>query len=53
MMSELTDLGIADLRDGFRAGDFTAREVADTGSFTGLGSAASFDELNQLFTRDH
>jgi 2-methylisocitrate lyase-like PEP mutase family enzyme len=30
-----------------------ARDVADTGSFTSLGSAASFDELNQLFTRDH
>lgn len=30
----------------------TAREVADTGSFTGLGSVASFDELNRLFTRD-
>jgi aspartyl-tRNA(Asn)/glutamyl-tRNA(Gln) amidotransferase subunit A len=28
-MSELTTLGIAAIRDGFRAGDFTAREVAD------------------------
>ncbi|WP_420142576.1 Asp-tRNA(Asn)/Glu-tRNA(Gln) amidotransferase subunit GatA [Sphingomonas sp.] len=28
-MSDLTDLGIADIRDGFRAGDFTAREVAE------------------------
>jgi aspartyl-tRNA(Asn)/glutamyl-tRNA(Gln) amidotransferase subunit A len=28
-MSELTDLGIADIRDGFRAGDFSAREVAE------------------------
>ena len=28
-MTELTDLGIAQIRDGFRAGDFTAREVAE------------------------
>jgi aspartyl-tRNA(Asn)/glutamyl-tRNA(Gln) amidotransferase subunit A len=28
-VSDLTDLGIADIRDGFRAGDFTAREVAE------------------------
>ncbi|WP_294394254.1 Asp-tRNA(Asn)/Glu-tRNA(Gln) amidotransferase subunit GatA [uncultured Sphingomonas sp.] len=28
-MSDLTDLGIADIRDGFREGDFTAREVAE------------------------
>jgi len=28
-MSELTDLGIAAIRDGVRAGDFTAREVAE------------------------
>ena len=28
-MAALTDLGIADIRDGFRAGDFSAREVAD------------------------
>jgi aspartyl-tRNA(Asn)/glutamyl-tRNA(Gln) amidotransferase subunit A len=29
MSGELTDLGIAEIRDGFRAGDFTAREVAE------------------------
>lgn len=29
MMSELTDLGVAEIRDGFRAGDFSAREVAE------------------------
>jgi aspartyl-tRNA(Asn)/glutamyl-tRNA(Gln) amidotransferase subunit A len=29
MTTELTDLGIAQIRDGFRAGDFTAREVAE------------------------
>ena len=28
-MTDLTDLGIAAIRDGFRAGDFSAREVAD------------------------
>ena len=28
-MSELTSLTIAQLRDGFRAGDFSAREVAE------------------------
>jgi aspartyl-tRNA(Asn)/glutamyl-tRNA(Gln) amidotransferase subunit A len=28
-MSALTDLGVAAIRDGFRAGDFSAREVAD------------------------
>ena len=28
-MPALTDLGIAAIRDGFRAGDFSAREVAD------------------------
>ena len=29
MSSELTDLGVAGLRDGFRNGDFSAREVAE------------------------
>jgi aspartyl-tRNA(Asn)/glutamyl-tRNA(Gln) amidotransferase subunit A len=28
-MTELTDLTVAELRDGFRAGDFSAREVAE------------------------
>jgi aspartyl-tRNA(Asn)/glutamyl-tRNA(Gln) amidotransferase subunit A len=28
-VSNLTDLGVAAIRDGFRAGDFSAREVAD------------------------
>ncbi|MGJ3626610.1 hypothetical protein AB5I41_06635 [Sphingomonas sp. MMS24-JH45] len=28
-MTDLTDFGIAGLRDGFRAGDFTARAVAE------------------------
>jgi aspartyl-tRNA(Asn)/glutamyl-tRNA(Gln) amidotransferase subunit A len=29
MSGALTDLGVAGIRDGFRAGEFTAREVAD------------------------
>ena len=29
-MSGLTDLSIAELRDGFRAGEFSAREIAET-----------------------
>ena len=29
MMSNLTDLTVAEIRDGFRAGDFSAREVAE------------------------
>mgnify|MGYP003339728824 CR=1 FL=1 len=28
-MSDITDLGVAELRDGIRAGKFSAREVAD------------------------
>ncbi|HWU95923.1 MAG TPA: amidase family protein, partial [Sphingomonas sp.] len=28
-MSEITDLGVADLRDGVRSAKFSAREVAD------------------------
>jgi len=28
-MTDLTDLGVAEIRDGFRDGDFTAREVAE------------------------
>jgi aspartyl-tRNA(Asn)/glutamyl-tRNA(Gln) amidotransferase subunit A len=28
-MSEITDLGVAEIRDGFREGDFSAREVAE------------------------
>ncbi len=29
MMSDLTNLTVAEIRDGFRAGDFTAREAAE------------------------
>ncbi|MEO1168007.1 MAG: Asp-tRNA(Asn)/Glu-tRNA(Gln) amidotransferase subunit GatA [Pseudomonadota bacterium] len=28
-MTDITDLGVADIRDGFRGGEFSAREVAD------------------------
>ena len=28
-MTNLTDLTVAEIRDGFRAGDFSAREVAE------------------------
>lgn len=38
-MTNLTDLGVAGLRDGFRAGDFTAREVAE--AFNGSVEAAA------------
>ena len=30
MMSDLTTKTIAELRDGFRGGDFSAREIADS-----------------------
>ena len=37
-MTELTELGIAQIRDGFRAGDFSAREVAE--AFNGAVAGA-------------
>jgi aspartyl-tRNA(Asn)/glutamyl-tRNA(Gln) amidotransferase subunit A len=37
-MTELTDLGVAEIRDGFRAGDFSAREVAE--AFNGAVAGA-------------
>jgi aspartyl-tRNA(Asn)/glutamyl-tRNA(Gln) amidotransferase subunit A len=39
-MALLTDLGIAALRDGFRAGDFSAREVADAFNAAVAGAKA-------------
>lgn len=39
-MTALTDLGIAALRDGFRAGDFSAREVADAFNAAVAGAKA-------------
>ncbi|RYD90911.1 MAG: Asp-tRNA(Asn)/Glu-tRNA(Gln) amidotransferase subunit GatA, partial [Sphingomonadales bacterium] len=41
-MSDITDLGIAGIRDGFRAGDFSAREVAEAFN----GAVASGKALN-------
>jgi aspartyl-tRNA(Asn)/glutamyl-tRNA(Gln) amidotransferase subunit A len=39
-MSALTDLGVAAIRDGFRAGDFSAREVADAFNANVAGAKA-------------
>jgi len=51
MMSDITDLGIAGLRDGFRAGDFTAREVAD--AFNGAVAGAKALNAFILDTPEH
>lgn len=40
MSANLTDLGIAGLRDGFRAGDFSAREVAEAFNAAVAGARA-------------
>ncbi|MBJ6120784.1 Asp-tRNA(Asn)/Glu-tRNA(Gln) amidotransferase subunit GatA [Sphingomonas mollis] len=50
-MSDVTDLGIAGLRDGFRAGEFSARDVAE--AFNARVDAA--DALNAFLvkTPDH
>ena len=39
-MSNLTELGVAGIRDGFRAGDFSAREVADAFNAAVAGAKA-------------
>ena len=39
-MANLTDLGVAAIRDGFRAGDFSAREVADAFTANVVGAKA-------------
>jgi aspartyl-tRNA(Asn)/glutamyl-tRNA(Gln) amidotransferase subunit A len=39
-MSDLTDFGIAELRDGFREGDFSAREVAEAFNAAVAGAKA-------------
>ncbi|MFO1239463.1 MAG: Asp-tRNA(Asn)/Glu-tRNA(Gln) amidotransferase subunit GatA [Sphingomonadaceae bacterium] len=39
-MTQLTDLGIASIRDGFRSGDFSAREVADAFNAAVAGAKA-------------
>jgi aspartyl-tRNA(Asn)/glutamyl-tRNA(Gln) amidotransferase subunit A len=51
MMSELTDLGIAQIRDGFRNGDFTAREVAE--DFNAAVSAAKMLNAFIVETPEH
>ncbi|WP_157217482.1 Asp-tRNA(Asn)/Glu-tRNA(Gln) amidotransferase subunit GatA [Flavisphingomonas formosensis] len=50
-MTNLTDLGVAALRDGFRKGDFSAREVADAFN----AAVASAKALNAFIvdTPDH
>jgi len=50
-MTELTDLGIAGIRDGFRAGDFTAREVAE--EFNAAVSAAKMLNAFIVETPEH
>lgn len=40
MSAKLTDLGVAELRDGFRAGEFTAREVAEAFNAAVAGARA-------------
>jgi len=40
MMADLTDLGVAAIRDGVRAGDFTAREVAEAFNTAVAGAKA-------------
>jgi len=51
MSTELTDLGIAQIRDGFRAGDFTAREVAE--AFNDAVSAAKMLNAFIVETPEH
>jgi len=50
-MAGITDLGIAGIRDGFRAGEFSAREVAEAFN----GAVASAKALNAFIieTPDH
>jgi len=51
MSTELTDLGIAQIRDGFRAGDFSAREVAE--AFNDAVSAAKMLNAYIVETPEH
>lgn len=50
-MTELTDLGVAALRDGFRAGDFSAHEVAS--AFNANVAAAQALNAFIVTTPDH
>lgn len=51
MMAELTDLGVAAIRDGVRAGDFSAREVAE--AFVAQVAAAKMLNAFLVETPDH
>ena len=51
MMSELTDLTVAGIRDGFRKGEFTAREVAE--AFNANVAAAKALNAFIVETPDH
>ena len=44
MSQDLTDLGVAGIRDGFRAGEFSGREVADA-LLAALEAAITDDKL--------
>ncbi len=50
-MTDLTDLGVAAIRDGVRGGDFSAREVAD--AFIGAVAAAKPLNAFLIETPDH
>ncbi|ARR56240.1 aspartyl/glutamyl-tRNA amidotransferase subunit A [Rhizorhabdus wittichii DC-6] len=50
-MTAITDLGLAGLRDGFRAGDFSAREIAD--AFNGAVAGAKALNAFIIETPDH
>lgn len=50
-MSDVTNLGIAGIRDGFRAGDFSAREVAE--AFNAKVAAAKALNVFLVETPDH
>ncbi len=50
-MTDLTQLGVKDIRDGVRAGDFTAREVAE--SFNAAVAAAASLNAFIVTTPDH
>jgi aspartyl-tRNA(Asn)/glutamyl-tRNA(Gln) amidotransferase subunit A len=50
-MTDLTDLTVAEIRDGFRAGDFTAREVAE--GFNANVAAATALNAFIVATPDH
>ena len=50
-MTNITDLGVADIRDGFRGGEFSAREVAD--AFVAAVAAAKSLNAFIVETPDH